>query len=213
MGRQSQPGKFITIEGTEGVGKTTNIEFIKQWLNENNIDFIATREPGGTPLAEQLRGLLLQPRDEAVDETAELLMVFAARAQHLNQVIIPALEQGKWVLCDRFTDATYAYQGGGRQMNTETIGNLENLVQRALRPDAVLLLDIPVEQGLERARGRGELDRFEQEDIAFFERVRTTYLQRAKNNDDYHVLDASQPLEQVQAQLKTVLNQLKARLV
>lgn len=213
MGRQSQPGKFITIEGTEGVGKTTNIEFIKQWLNENNIDFIATREPGGTPLAEQLRGLLLQPRDEAVDETAELLMVFAARAQHLNQVIIPALEQGKWVLCDRFTDATYAYQGGGRQMNTETIGNLENLVQRALRPDAVLLLDIPVEQGLERARGRGELDRFEQEDIAFFERVRTAYLQRAKNNDDYHVLDASQPLEQVQAQLKTVLNQLKARLV
>ena len=213
MGRQSQPGKFITIEGTEGVGKTTNIEFIKQWLNENKIDFIATREPGGTPLAEQLRGLLLQPRDEAVDETAELLMVFAARAQHLNQVIIPALQQGKWVLCDRFTDATYAYQGGGRQMNTETIGNLENLVQRALRPDAVLLLDIPVEQGLERARGRGELDRFEQEDIAFFERVRTTYLQRAKNNDDYHVLDASQPLEQVQAQLKTVLNQLKARLV
>ena len=213
MGRQSQPGKFITIEGTEGVGKTTNIEFIKQWLNENKIDFIATREPGGTPLAEQLRGLLLQPRDEAVDETAELLMVFAARAQHLNQVIIPALEQGKWVLCDRFTDATYAYQGGGRQMNTETIGNLENLVQRALRPDAVLLLDIPVEQGLERARGRGELDRFEQEDIAFFERVRTAYLQRAKNNDDYHVLDASQPLEQVQAQLQTVLNQLKARLV
>ena len=213
MGRQSQPGKFITIEGTEGVGKTTNIEFIKQWLNENNIEFIATREPGGTPLAEQLRGLLLQPRDEAVDETAELLMVFAARAQHLNQVIIPALDQGKWVLCDRFTDATYAYQGGGRQMNTETIGNLENLVQRALRPDAVLLLDIPVEQGLERARGRGELDRFEQEDIAFFERVRNAYLQRAKNNDDYHVLDASQPLEQVQAQLKTVLNQLKARLV
>jgi len=213
MGRQSQPGKFITIEGTEGVGKTTNIEFIKQWLNENNIEFIATREPGGTPLAEQLRGLLLQPRDEAVDETAELLMVFAARAQHLNQVIIPALEHGKWVLCDRFTDATYAYQGGGRQMNTETISNLENLVQRALRPDAVLLLDIPVEQGLERARGRGELDRFEQEDIAFFERVRTAYLQRAKNNDDYHVLDASQPLEQVQAQLKTVLNQLKARLV
>lgn len=213
MGRQSQPGKFITIEGTEGVGKTTNIEFIKQWLNENNIEFIATREPGGTPLAEQLRGLLLQPRDEAVDETAELLMVFAARAQHLNQVIIPALDQGKWVLCDRFTDATYAYQGGGRQMNTETISNLENLVQRALRPDAVLLLDIPVEQGLERARGRGELDRFEQEDIAFFERVRTAYLQRAKNNDDYHVLDASQPLEQVQAQLQTVLNQLKARLV
>ncbi|MCG8536410.1 MAG: dTMP kinase, partial [Pseudomonadales bacterium] len=139
--------------------------------------------------------------------------VFAARAQHLNQVIIPALDQGKWVLCDRFTDATYAYQGGGRQMNTETISNLENLVQRALRPDAVLLLDIPVEQGLERARGRGELDRFEQEDIAFFERVRNAYLQRAKNNDDYHVLDASQPLEQVQAQLQTVLNQLKARLV
>lgn len=208
MSRDIQPGKFITVEGTEGVGKTTNIEFIKQWLHDNNIEFVATREPGGTPLAEQLRQLLLQPRDEAVDQTAELLMVFAARAQHLNQLILPALQQGKWVLCDRFTDATYAYQGGGRQMDRAMIANLENLVQSSLRPDAVVLLDIPVEQGLERARDRGELDRFEQEDIAFFERVRSAYLERARAYPHYHIVDASLPLEGVQQQLLNVLQQL-----
>lgn len=208
----AHPGKFITVEGTEGVGKTTNIEFIQQWLSNNGIDYVATREPGGTPLAEQLRELLLQPRDEPVNQEAELLMVFAARAQHLNQVIIPALQAGKWVLCDRFTDATYAYQGGGRQMDVQTIATLETLVQKSLRPDAVLLLDIPVEIGLERARGRGALDRFEQEDLAFFERVRSAYLQRAQNQSNYHVLDASNPLDQVQQQLHQVLEQLHGRL-
>ncbi|MGB3622214.1 dTMP kinase [Ketobacter sp. MCCC 1A13808] len=205
-------GRFITVEGSEGVGKTTNIEFIKHWLAENRIEFIVTREPGGTPLAEQLRELLLQPREESVDETAELLMVFAARAQHLNQVILPALRQGKWVLCDRFTDATYAYQGAGRSMNQDTIAQLENLVQNGLRPDAVILLDVSVEIGLQRARGRGELDRFEREDVAFFERVRAGYLARAANHSGYHVVDAGQPLDRVQQQLNLVLATLKADL-
>jgi dTMP kinase len=204
-------GKFITVEGTEGVGKTTNLAHIKQWLQANKIDFIATREPGGTPLAEQLRELLLQPRDELVNETAELLMVFAARAQHLNQVILPALQRGVWVLCDRFTDATYAYQGGGRQMDKEAISVLENLVQKTVRPDAVILLDVPVEIGLARARGRGELDRFEQESMAFFERVRSAYQERAEGNDHYHLIDASQDLPQVQQQISDVLDQLRQR--
>lgn len=201
-------GKFLTVEGTEGVGKTTNIAFIKSWLERNGIEYVATREPGGTPLAEEVRALLLAPRAEKVHENAELLLVFAARAQHLAQVIEPALAQGKWVLCDRFTDATYAYQGGGRQMEKSTIATLERLVQKSLRPDAVILLDIPVQLGLERARGRGELDRFEQEDIAFFERVRAAYLERAGANRHYRIVDASQTLEQVQAALETHLNQL-----
>lgn len=204
-------GKFITVEGTEGVGKTTNLEYIKSWLQRNNIDFIATREPGGTPLAEQLRELLLQPRNEAVAEKAELLMVFAARAQHLNQVIKPALERGAWVLCDRFTDATYAYQGGGRCMDQATIATLETLVQGDLRPDAVILLDVSVQIGLARARGRGELDRFEQEDVAFFERVRAAYRSRADGNSNYHVVDAGQELNRVQLQLDAVLEQLGKR--
>ena len=201
----TQRGRFITVEGTEGVGKTTNLEYIRIWLQQQNIEFISTREPGGTPLAEQLRELLLQPRQEEVDQTAELLMVFAARAQHLNQVIRPALERGIWVLCDRFTDATYAYQGGGRQMDTALIAELENLVQGNLRPDAIILLDVPVEIGLSRAQQRGALDRFEQENVAFFERVRGAYRQRAAASDRYHLVDASQSLEQVQQQLASVL--------
>jgi len=206
--KSGKRGKFLTVEGTEGVGKTTNIAFIRAWLERNGIDYVATREPGGTPLAEELRSLLLQPRVEKVHENAELLMVFAARAQHLTQVIEPALAQGRWVLCDRFTDATYAYQGGGRGMDTSTIALLENLVQKTLRPDAVLLLDIPVQLGLERARGRGELDRFEQEDIAFFERVRAAYLNRAAQDSRYRIVDASESLEQVQVALAAHLAQL-----
>lgn len=206
--KQNARGKFLTVEGTEGVGKTTNIAFIKAWLEKNSIPYVATREPGGTPLAEELRAVLLQPRVEKVHENAELLLVFAARAQHLAQVIEPALAQGQWVLCDRFTDATYAYQGGGRQMDVNTIATLENLVQQHLRPDAVILLDIPVQLGLARARGRGALDRFEQEDLAFFERVRAAYLARASDDRRYRVIDASQTLEQVQAALELQLNNL-----
>ena len=154
-----KPGKFITVEGVEGVGKTTNITFIKEWLDRHDIAHITTREPGGTPLAEDIRELLLSPRDEAVNENTELLLMFAARAQHLAEVIVPALDGGQWVLCDRFTDATYAYQGGGRGVAMEKIALLENLVQGELRPDMTLVLDIPVAQGLERARNRSEPDR------------------------------------------------------
>ena len=141
-------GKFITLEGTEGVGKTTNMQFIQQWLQQQNIEFITTREPGGTPLAEDIRNLLLASRDEAVDATTELLLMFASRAQHIARVIKPALAAGKWVLCDRFTDATYAYQGGGRGEDVGRIANLEQLVQGSLRPDLTLILDLSVEEGL-----------------------------------------------------------------
>lgn len=199
-------GKFITVEGVEGVGKTTNIAFIKQWLDQQGIEHITTREPGGTPLAEGIRELLLSRREETVNENTELLMMFAARAQHLAEVILPALNRGSWVLCDRFTDATYAYQGGGRGVAMEKIALLENLVQGDLRPDMTLLLDIPVFQGLERARNRSEPDRFEQEKLKFFEKVRNCYLSRAKSvPQQYRLIDASQSLENVQIDIQSVL--------
>lgn len=199
-------GKFITIEGTEGVGKTTNIEFIQSWLEAKNLAFVCTREPGGTPLAEQIRELLLAPREELVCSTAELLLMFAGRAQHLHQVIEPVLSEGAWVLCDRFTDATYAYQGAGRNMRTDLIAELEMLVQGSLRPDLTLILDIPVEIGLKRASARSEPDRFEQEQVEFFERVRQGYLEIAADNPDRCVIiDASRPLEAVQRQITVAL--------
>ena len=202
-------GKFITLEGGEGVGKSTNLNFVMEWLNGHNIEFVHTREPGGTPLAEQLRELLLQKRDEPVDPTAELLMVFAARAQHLSQVITPALDAGKWVLCDRFTDATYAYQGGGRGLDVDLIAQLEQTVQGDLRPDCVLLLDLDPETGLKRAANTGEADRFESEQIAFFHKVREAYRRRAHADPErYAVIDASRSLQAVQAQLAGVLEQL-----
>lgn len=203
-----KPGKFITVEGVEGVGKTTNMAFIQSWLERQGIDHIKTREPGGTPLAEDIRELLLSPRDEAVNENTELLLMFAARAQHLAEVIVPALERGQWVLCDRFTDATYAYQGGGRGVAMEKIGLLENLVQEQLRPDLTLILDAPVAQGLERANKRSQPDRFEQEKLDFFEQVRECYLSRAKKIPmQYRIVDASQSLAQVQLDLGEQLNQ------
>jgi dTMP kinase len=199
--------KFITVEGTEGVGKTTNINFIKSWLRQNEIKFVATREPGGTPLAEEIRDLLLKPRDELVVSSAELLLMFAGRAQHLNKVILPALQADTWVLCDRFTDATYAYQGFGRQMSSELIVQLENIVQGDIRPDLTLLLDIPVEIGLERANDRGDPDRFEQEQHDFFNRVRAGYLSLANENSDrYVVIDASQELQGVQTDIALALD-------
>jgi dTMP kinase len=203
-----QPGRgcFITIEGTEGVGKTTNIAYIRQCLNDHGIEPIMTREPGGTDLAESIRVLLLEPRVEPMAELTELLLIFAARAQHLAQIIKPALDTGQWVLCDRFTDATYAYQGGGRLLDKSTIGNLENLVQGDLRPDLVLILDIEPEVGLQRARQRGEPDRFEQETLHFFRRVRAAYLQRVVQDPDrYLIIDAGQPLDDVQRQIKAGL--------
>ena len=199
--------KFITVEGTEGVGKTTNINFIKSWFRQNEIKFVATREPGGTPLAEEIRDLLLKPRDELVVSSAELLLMFAGRAQHLNKVILPALQADTWVLCDRFTDATYAYQGFGRQMSSELIVQLENIVQGDIRPDLTLLLDIPVEIGLERANDRGDPDRFEQEQQDFFNRVRAGYLSLANENSDrYVVIDASQELQGVQTDIALALD-------
>jgi len=199
-------GKFITIEGTEGVGKTTNIAFIKQWLDDNGISFINTREPGGTPLAEEIRQVLLSNRDEKVCSKAELLMMFAGRAQHIDQVIEPQLAQGNWVLCDRFTDATYAYQGAGREMGDDLIQSLETMVQGDMRPDLTLVLDVPVELGLERAGKRSEPDRFELEKTDFFNRVRQAYLSMATNNPQrYKIIDASQTLEHVQLQIADTL--------
>lgn len=204
-----QPGKFLTLEGTEGVGKSTNLAFVEQWLSARGIEVVVTREPGGTPLAEEIRALLLAKRAEAVDETAELLLVFAARAQHLAGVIKPALARGAWVLSDRFTDATYAYQGGGRGLPLATISQLETLVQQNLRPDLTLVLDIAVEVGLARAGQRAALDRFESENIAFFERVRAAYRTRAALAPErYSIIDAGQPLAAVQAQLAAALASL-----
>lgn len=202
-------GKFLTIEGTEGVGKSTNLAFVHKWLTDHGIEVVVTREPGGTPLAEEVRGLLLAKREEAVDETAELLLVFAARAQHLQQVIKPSLARGAWVLSDRFTDATYAYQGAGRGLNRATIAQLEQLVQGDLRPDLTLILDIDVELGLQRARQRAELDRFETEAVTFFERVRAAYRElAAAAPSHYAVVDAGQTLDVVQRDIEQVLKTL-----
>jgi len=200
--------RFITLEGSEGGGKSTNIAFIRDYFAARGLPLRLTREPGGTPLAEDIRSLLLTPRDEAMAPDAELLLVFAARAQHLSQVIEPALEQGGWVLCDRFTDATYAYQGGGRGLDTRTIAALETLVQGSLRPGLTLLLDVPVEVGLARAAQRGEKDRFEQEQLDFFERVRAAYLARAQAlPQQFRLIDASCSLAEVQEQIRAVLDQ------
>lgn len=202
-------GKFITLEGGEGVGKSTNLGFIGQWMQQQGIDYIQTREPGGTLLAEDIRTLLLQPRQEPVHPTCELLLIFAARAQHFNQVIQPALAAGKWVVSDRFTDATYAYQGAGRGLPLDTIAQLEQLVLQQHRPHLTLYLDLDVHTGLARAGQRGSLDRFEQEETAFFERVRQGYLARiAAAPSRYALIDASLPLPQVQAQIAAQLQAL-----
>jgi dTMP kinase len=200
---------FLTLEGTEGVGKSTNLQFICDRLKALGVDYIQTREPGGTPLAEEIRELLLRRRDERVDPAAELLMIFAARAQHLREVILPALSRGQWVVCDRFTDATFAYQGGGRQMNTDMIADLERMVQGGVRPDAVIVLDVEPAIGLARASGRGAADRFESEDLAFFSRVRDMYRTRAATRPGvYHLVDAGPSLEVVQQSLGVLIDHL-----
>jgi len=203
-------GQFITIEGGEGVGKTTNMEYIKNYLRDKDIDLIITREPGGTDLGETLRGIMLDPAQNNICSDAELLMMFASRAQHLSEKILPALESGQWVLCDRFTDATYAYQGGGRGIDLSRIEQLENWVQGQLRPDLTLLFDMPVALGMARAASRSEPDRFEQEKIDFFERVRTNYRNRAlQNTTQYKIVDASKTLTEVQQQIFNVLEAFK----
>jgi dTMP kinase len=200
---KTKRGLFITVEGVEGAGKSTNMTFLCDCLSAAGIDYLSTREPGGTPLAEDIRHLLLASREEKVADMTELLLIFAGRAQHLVEVIEPALARGQWVVCDRFTDATYAYQGGGRQMGAARVAVLENLVQGTLRPDRTFFLDIPVDQGLQRIAGRGQPDRFELEQSHFFDVVRDTYLARmAVDADRYCVIDASRPLDQVQQQIK-----------
>lgn len=207
----SERGLFISVEGVEGVGKTTAMDYLEHALAAAEVSVCRTREPGGTELGERLRDLLLQDSGHAVDRMAELLMMFAARAQHLVEVIRPALARGEWVLCDRFTDASFAYQGAGRGLGESTVATLEELVQGELRPDLTVLLDAPVALGLERARGRGALDRFEREDLAFFERVRAHYLYRAaRSSGRYHVIDASRDLADVQTALAAFVREMVA---
>ncbi len=202
-------GRFITVEGIEGVGKSTNLAFIEHFLEQRGLAVTMTREPGGTPLGEELRELLLAHRHEGMASDTELLLMFAARAQHLAALIRPALARGAYVVCDRFTDATYAYQGAGRGIPEARIATLESWVQGELRPHLTLLLDVPVAVGRQRAAQRaGDDDRFEREAETFFERVRACYLERARREPRrFRVIDASRPLAEVQAQLAAVLGE------
>ena len=211
---QISRGLFITIEGIEGVGKSTNIDVIKRYLTDKKVEFVVTREPGGTFLAEKIRELLVNVHvKENLTELSELLLIFASRAQHLETLIKPTLAKGIWVISDRFTDATYAYQGGGRGLDQRKISLLEELIQEDLRPDLTVILDLNPQVGLERAKRGGELDRFENEDINFFNKVRATYLKiAAADPKRCVVLDASLELSEVKSQLlkslKTRLNEL-----
>ena len=205
-------GLFITFEGPEGAGKSTNLRVFAEALTEQGCSALITREPGGTPVAERIREVLLSNHEEPMHADAELLLMFAARAQHLNMLIRPALAEGRVVISDRFTDATYAYQGGGRGIDTQRIGALEQSVQGHLRPDLVLVFDVPVELGMARARARSELDRFEQEQQQFFEQVRNTYLQRAAADPQrYRVIDASGDLRQVREAMQPVIDEVLQR--
>ena len=204
--------RFVTLEGIEGVGKSTQVERLSAALKTRGIDHVVTREPGGTPLAESIRQVVLTAREESLPPTAELLLMFAARAVHLANHIEPNLAAGRWVICDRFTDATYAYQGGGRRLSVAPIQALESMVQGARRPDVTILLDAPVEQALARAAARNAgtvADRFERERGEFFERVRSVYRARAAAEPNrIVVIDAARPVEEVGAQ---ILEQLKVR--
>ncbi|OGI56560.1 MAG: dTMP kinase [Candidatus Muproteobacteria bacterium RBG_19FT_COMBO_61_10] len=204
-------GKFITLEGSEGAGKSTSLAYIQSYLAGQGVAVIGTREPGGTDIGEQLRNILLQGRGQGMASDTELLLMFAARAEHLDKLIRPALAAGQWVLCDRFTDATYAYQGGGRGIADARIRVLENWTQGDLRPDVTLLFDIPTAQGLQRAGRRSTPDRFEQEDQDFFERVRQRYLARAAEEPGrIHLINAAVDIAGVQAQLRDVLARVLA---
>ncbi|MEB4590353.1 dTMP kinase [Candidatus Thiothrix sp. Deng01] len=206
-----QAGKFITLEGGEGAGKSTNVAWVANYLREKGKTVLVTREPGGTEVAEAIRTVLLSPDLPAMNPDTELLLMFAARNEHLQQKILPALKQGTWVICDRFTDATYAYQGFGRGIPLSRIAALEDWVQGGLRPDYVILFDLDVNTGMARAQARGRADRFEQEQHAFFRRIREGYQQRAGQVPErYPIIDASQPLEQVRGQLQQVFEQILA---
>ena len=202
-------GLFITLEGGEGAGKSTNLAFVQQWLQRAGREVLVTREPGGTELGERVRDILLHRRDLQMSPESEMLLMFAARAEHIVKIIAPALAADKVVLCDRFTDATYAYQGGGRGIPADRIAVIENWVQGDLRPDLTLLLDVPVAAGRQRAGQRSEPDRFERENNEFFMRVRAAYLARAASEPRrVRVIDASQGLEKVQRQIAMVLEEV-----
>ncbi len=209
MNNTTTQGRFITVEGTEGVGKSTNMAFIESWLKDAGKELIVTREPGGTVLGEKLRAVLLDAKEQSICDDTELLLMFAARAQHLQEVILPALEAGKWVLCDRFTDSTYAYQGGGRGIEQSRIALLEQWVQGDRRPDMTLILDLPIAVGLERAGKRSAPDRFELEKHDFFNKVRETYLTRAKAFPDrYQIIDAAPSIDKVQHSIQLILEKM-----
>ncbi|QXP84263.1 dTMP kinase [Methylococcus sp. ANG] len=201
------PGKFITLEGCEGVGKTTNLDFIVSRLRDRGLEVVATREPGGTAFGEAVREIFLH--QEEVRPEAELLLLFAARVHHLREVVEPALRRGAWVVCDRFTDASYAYQGAGRGIDRSVIDFLRDWIQAGLRPDLTLLLDAPVDTGLMRAHRRSGPDRLERENMAFFARVREGYLALAQAEPGrIRVIDAARPLAVVQAAIASQLDSL-----
>lgn len=201
-----QPGRFITLEGGEGAGKSTQARCIRDWLAARGRTVVLTREPGGSPLAEAIRAVVLSAWDEGVPAETELLLMFAARAAHLAATIRPALARGQDVICDRFVDASWAYQGAGRGIAAERLAELESFVLGALKPDLTLLFDLPPELGLQRAQQRGDANRFEAETLAFQQRVRQAYLDRAATAPERYVrIDAAQPLAAVAAQVIAVL--------
>jgi len=205
-------GKFITIEGIEGAGKSTQLAFIQHYLSKQGQSLTVTREPGGTELGEQIRELLLIPRPQGMAVDTELLLMFAARAEHVEQVIKPALERGEWVLSDRFTDATFAYQGGGRGISQQRITDIADWTLKGLQPDLTLLFDLPVEVGQQRVLSRNEgVDRFEQEKVDFFQRIKECYLDRAQQEPQrIKVIDANQSITEIQTQLIALLDRLVA---
>ena len=206
-------GKMISVEGIEGVGKSTLLPLMAETLRQSGITVVETREPGGTVIGEQIRNVLLHRKEAAIAPVTELTMMFAARAQHLEEVIKPALHSGHWVLCDRFTDSTYAYQGGGRQLPSSLIEKIEQAVIESFQPDHTLLLDLDVIEGLNRAAQTGAKDRFESESIAFFNRVREAYLSRASQFDRITVLSAAPPLMEVSRTVVTWIADIRGHAV
>lgn len=205
--RQEMLSKFITIEGIEGAGKTTAVSFIRTWLKEKKIPFIITREPGGTEIAEEIRRILLRHHNESLTDVAELLLFFAGRAQHLDTTILPALKKGQWVICDRFVDASFAYQGGGRKIPVLFLECLEKYVLKGKQPDLTILLDLPVEVGMSRIKARGKHDRIEQETKNFFKAARKMYLKRAEQfAQRFKILDANCSINVMKNQLHTILD-------
>lgn len=203
-------GKFITLEGTEGGGKSTNLKFIENWLVEHDIEVITTREPGGTNIGEKIRAILLDTNNTEITAETELMLMFSARNQHIQEKIMPALEAGKWVVSDRFTDASYAYQGAARGIEYQRIAELEKWVLQGFHPDMTFVFDLSIDVGMKRVKSRGEkTDRFEQEQKDFFEKVRRSYLHRASQSPQYYkVLDAGKPLNSVQQQIEQTLKEL-----